>query len=231
PRLPAGVSPTLGPDATSIGWVYEYAVVDRTGKHDLAELRTLQDYTLRYALESVPGVSQVASVGGFQREYQITLDPERLRAFGLTVDDVGRAVRRSNSEVGGGVIELSGRESFVRGRGYLKDLEGLGEIAVRAASSGASVRVKDVGSVRFGPQGRRGAAELDGLGESVGAIVIMRYGENALGVIQRVEAKLDELRKGLPPGVEIVPTYDRSGLIERAIGTLKHALAEEMTVV
>ncbi len=159
PRLPAGVSPTLGPDATSIGWVYEYAVVDRTGKHDLAELRTLQDYTLRYALESVPGVSQVASVGGFQREYQITLDPERLRAFGLTVDDVGRAVRRSNSEVGGGVIELSGRESFVRGRGYLKDLEGLGEIAVRAASSGASVRVKDVGSVRFGPQGRRGAAE------------------------------------------------------------------------
>src|SRR5262249_35621545 len=155
-RLPAGVSPTLGPDATAIGWVYEYALVDRTGKHDLAEPRGLQDYNLRYAIESGPGVAQVASVGGFQREYQITIDPERLRAFGLTIDDVARAVRRSNSEVGGGVIELSGRESFVRGRGYLKDLEGLGEIAVRASSSGASVRVKDVGSVRFGPQGRRG---------------------------------------------------------------------------
>jgi Cu(I)/Ag(I) efflux system membrane protein CusA/SilA len=230
-RLPQGVTPTLGPDATGIGWVYEYALVDRTGHHDLAELRALQDYTLRYALESVPGVAQVASVGGFQREYQVTLDPERLRAFGLTVDDVARAVRRSNSEVGGGVIELGGRESFVRGRGYLKDLEGLGEVAVRAAPQGASVRVKDVGSVRFGPVARRGAAELDGLGEAVGAIVVMRYGENALGLIQRVEAKLTELKKTLPPGVEIVTTYDRSGLIERSIDTLKHALAEEMVVV
>jgi Cu(I)/Ag(I) efflux system membrane protein CusA/SilA len=230
-RLPAGITPTLGPDATGIGWVYEYAVVDRTGKHDLAELRTLQDYTLRYALESVPGVAQVASVGGFQREYQVTLDPERLRAFGVTVDEVARAVRRSNSEVGGGVIELGGRESFVRGRGYLRDLEGLGEIAIRAAPQGASVRVKDVGSVRFGPVARRGAAELDGQGEAVGAIVIMRYGENALGLIKRVEAKLDDLKKNLPAGVEIVTTYDRSGLIERAIDTLKHALAEEMIVV
>jgi copper/silver efflux system protein len=230
-RLPQGVTPTLGPDATGIGWVYEYAVVDRTGQHDLAELRTLQDYTLRYALESVPGVAQVASVGGFQREYQITLDPERLRAFGLTVDDVARAVRRSNSEVGGGVIELGGRESYVRGRGYLKDLEGLGEIAIRAAPEGASVRVSDVGSVRFGPVARRGAAELDGLGESVGAIVVMRYGENALGLIKRVEAKLADLKKSLPPGVEIVTTYDRSGLIERSIATLTHALTEEMIVV
>jgi Cu(I)/Ag(I) efflux system membrane protein CusA/SilA len=230
-RLPPGVTPTLGPDATGIGWVYEYAVVDKTGKHDLAELRALQDYTLRYALESVPGVAQVASVGGFQREYQITLDPERLRAFGVTVDDVARAVRRSNSEVGGGVIELSGRESFVRGRGYLKDLEGLGEIAIRAAPQGASVRVRDIGSVRFGPVARRGAAELDGQGEAVGAIVVMRYGENALGLIKRVESKLDELKKSLPPGVEIVTTYDRSGLIERSIDTLKHALAEEMIVV
>jgi Cu(I)/Ag(I) efflux system membrane protein CusA/SilA len=230
-RLPEGVTPTLGPDATGIGWVYEYAVVDRTGKHDLAELRALQDYTLRYALESVPGVAQVASVGGFQREYQITLDPERLRAFGVTVEDVGRAVRRSNSEVGGGVIELGGRESFVRGRGYLKDLAGLGEIAIRAAPDGASVRVRDVGSVRFGPEPRRGAAELDGQGEAVGAIVVMRYGENALGLIKRVTAKLDDLKKTLPPGVEIVPTYDRSALIERSIKTLTHALAEEMVVV
>ncbi len=230
-RLPPGVSPRLGPDATSIGWVYEYAVVDRTGAHDLAELRALQDYTLRYAIESVPGVSQVASVGGFQREYQITLDPERLRAFGLTVDDVAKAVQRSNSEASGGVIELSGRESFVRGRGYLKDLEGLGEIAIRAAPQGASVRVRDVGSVRFGPQARRGAADLDGQGECVGAIVIMRYGENALGLVQRVEEKFADLRKSLPPGVEIVTTYDRSGLIERSIDTLKHALTEEMIVV
>jgi Cu(I)/Ag(I) efflux system membrane protein CusA/SilA len=230
-RLPAGVVPTLGPDATGVGWVYEYAVVDRTGAHDLAELRTLQDYTLRYALESVPGVAQVASVGGFQREYQITLDPERLRAYGVTVEEVGRAVRRSNSEVGGGVIELSGRESFVRGRGYLKDLTGLGEIAIRAEPRGASVRVRDVGSVRFGPVARRGAAELDGLGEAVGAIVIMRHGENALGLIRRVEAKLDDLKKNLPKGVEIVPTYDRSRLIERSVSTLTHALAEEMVVV
>jgi Cu(I)/Ag(I) efflux system membrane protein CusA/SilA len=230
-RLPEGVTPTLGPDATGIGWVYEYALVDRTGKHDLAELRALQDYTLRYALESVPGVAQVASVGGFQREYQITLDPERLRAFGVTVDDVGRAVRRSNSEVGGGVIELGGRESFVRGRGYLKDLAGLGEIAIRATPDGASVRVRDVGSVRFGPEPRRGAAELDGQGEAVGAIVVMRYGENALGLIKRVNAKLDELKKSLPAGVEIVPTYDRSALIERSVKTLTHALAEEMAVV
>jgi Cu(I)/Ag(I) efflux system membrane protein CusA/SilA len=230
-RLPKDVTPTLGPDATAIGWVYEYALVDRSGTHDLAELRTLQDYTLRYAIESVPGVAQVASVGGFQREYQVTLDPERLRAFGLTIEDVGRAVRRSNSEVGGSVIELSGRESYVRGRGYLKDLEGLGEIAVRAAPQGASVRVRDVGSVRFGPAARRGAADLDGLGESVGAIVVMRYGENALGLIQRVEQKLADLKKALPPGVEIVTTYNRSGLIERSIDTLKHALAEEMVVV
>jgi Cu(I)/Ag(I) efflux system membrane protein CusA/SilA len=230
-RLPPGVTPTLGPDASGIGWVYEYVVVDRTGRHDLAELRTLQDFTLRYALESVPGVAQVASVGGFQREYQITLDPERLRAFGVTVDDVARAVRRSNSEVGGGVIELGGRESFVRGRGYLKDLAGLAEIAIRAAPHGASVRVSDVGSVRFGPEARRGAADFDGLGEAVGAIVVMRYGENARGLIQRVEAKLDDLRKSLPPGVDIVTTYDRSALIERSIDTLKRALLEEMTVV
>ena len=230
-RLPQGVSPTLGPDATGIGWIYEYAVIDRSGAHDTAELRTLQDYTLRYALESVPGVAQVAAVGGYQKQYQITLDPERLRAFGLTVDDIARAVRRSNAEVGGRVLEMSGREYFVRGRGYLKDLDGLGEIAIRAGPEGATVRVKDIGRVQFGPEGRRGAADFDGLGEAVGAIVIMRYGENALGVIQRVEAKLHELEKTLPAGVEIVTTYDRSGLIERSIATLKHALAEEMIVV
>jgi Cu(I)/Ag(I) efflux system membrane protein CusA/SilA len=230
-RLPEGVVPSLGPDATGIGWVYEYALVDRTGQHDLAELRSLQDYTLRYALESVPGVSQVAAVGGYQKQYQINLDPERLRAFGVTVDEIARAVRRSNSEVGGRTLELSGREYFIRGRGYLKDLEGLAEIAVRAGPEGATVRVKDIGSVRIGPDVRRGAADLDGLGESVGAIVIMRYGENALGLIHRVEDKIRDLQKTMPPGVEIVKTYDRAGLIERSIDTLKHALAEEMVVV
>ncbi len=230
-RLPEGVTPSLGPDATGIGWVYEYALVDRSGKHDLAELRSIQDYTLRYALESVPGVSQVAAVGGYQKQYQITVDPERLRAFGVTLDEVARAVRRSNSEVGGRTLELSGREYFIRGRGYLTDLAGLGEIAVRAGPQGAVVRVSDIGSVRLGPEVRRGAADLDGLGESVGAIVIMRYGENALGLIHRVEDKLADLQKTMPAGVEIVTTYDRAGLIERSIGTLTHALAEEMVVV
>ncbi len=230
-RLPEGVAPVLGPDATGIGWVYEYAVVDRTGRHDLAELRSLQDFELRYALESVPGVAQVAAVGGYQKEYQITLDPERLRAFGVTVDDVARAVRRSNSEVGGRTLEMSGREYFVRGRGYVGELSDLGQITLKATEQGASVRVKDVGTVRLGPALRRGAAELDGLGESVGAIVVMRYGENALEVIRRVEAKLADLRQGLPEGVEIVTTYDRSSLIDRSITTLKSALVEEMIVV
>ena len=196
-RLPEGVTPTLGPDATGIGWVYEYALVDRTGKHDLVELRSIQDYTLRYALASVPGVAEVAPVGGYQRQYQITLDPERLRAYGVTVEDVGRAVKRSNSEVGGRVLELGSREYYVRGRGYLSSLGELGEVAIRAEASGASVRVRDVGSVRFGPEVRRGAADFDGLGESVGAIVVMRYGENARALITRVEAKIDELRHAL----------------------------------
>ncbi len=230
-RLPEGVTPTLGPDATGIGWVYEYALVDRTGKHDLVELRSIQDYTLRYALASVPGVAEVAPVGGYQRQYQITLDPERLRAYGVTVEDVGRAVKRSNSEVGGRVLELGSREYYVRGRGYLSSLGELGEVAIRAEASGASVRVRDVGSVRFGPEVRRGAADFDGLGESVGAIVVMRYGENARALITRVEAKIDELRHALPEGVEIIPTYDRAGLIDRAIATLRHALVEEMIVV
>ncbi|MCC6522222.1 MAG: efflux RND transporter permease subunit [Polyangiaceae bacterium] len=230
-RLPAGVAPTLGPDATGVGWVFQYALVDREGNHDLAELRALQDFTLRYALESVPGVSQVASIGGYQKQYQVTLDPERLRAFGVTVNDVAAAIRASNSEVGGRVIEMSGREYFVRGRGYLGNLADVGEIAIQASTSGAAVRVKDVGSVRFGPDVRRGAGEFDGLGESVGAIVVMRYGENALDVIGRVKAKITELEKTLPDGVELVPTYDRSGIIERSIHTLKTALIEEMVVV
>jgi Cu(I)/Ag(I) efflux system membrane protein CusA/SilA len=230
-RLPAGVTPVLGPDATGIGWVYEYALLDRTGKHDAGDLRKLQDYTLRYALESVAGVAQVASVGGFQERYEVALDPDKLRAFGVTLDDVASALRRSSSEVGGRLLEMGGREYFVRGRGYVGSAADLRELVVKANPDGATVRVKDVGVARLGPESRRGAIDVDGLGESVGAIVVMRYGENALEVIHRVEAKLAELRRSLPEGVELVTTYDRSDLIERAIATLKNALTEEMIVV
>lgn len=230
-KLPAEVAPVLGPDATGIGWVYEYALVDRSGKHDLAELRTLQDYTLRYALESVPGVAQVASVGGYERQYQVTLDPDKLRAYALHVEDVASAIRRSNGEVGGRVLEMSGREYFVRGRGYLENLGDLARVAIRANADGTPILVGDVGTVQFGGEIRRGLAELDGKGETVGAIVMARYGENALDVIARVKVRLEELRPALPPGVEIVPTYDRSSLIERAIATLRAALTEEAIVV
>jgi Cu(I)/Ag(I) efflux system membrane protein CusA/SilA len=225
-RLPQGVSPQIGPDATAVGWVYEYALVDRTGKTDLAELRSLQDFTLRYALESVPGVAQVASVGGFEKQFQVTADPDKLRAYGVSLEEVATAVRRSNAEVGGRVLEMSGREYFIRGRGYLEDLGQLEKVVVRA-EGGTPVRVGDVARVQFGPDIRRGLAELDGQGETVGAIVAARYGENALEVIGRVKTKLAELETALPPGVEVVPTYDRSSLIERSIDTLKHALLEE----
>jgi copper/silver efflux system protein len=228
-KLPAETAPVLGPDATGVGWVYEYALVDRSGAHDLAELRTLQDFTLRYALESVPGVAQVASVGGYERQYQITIDPDKLRAYGLHVGDVADAVRRSNGEVGGRLLEMSGREYFIRGRGYLQSLEDLSSVAVRAGPGGAPIRVGDIASVRFGGEIRRGLAELGGKGETVGAIVIARHGENALGVIERVKARLKEVP--LPSGVEIVPAYDRSSLIERAIGTLRSTLLEEAITV
>jgi copper/silver efflux system protein len=230
-KLPQGVMPMIGPDATGIGWAFEYALVDRTGKNDLAELRTLQDFTLRYALESVPGVAQVATVGGYERQYQVTLDPDKLRAFGVSVGEIADAVRKSNGEVGGRLLEMSGREYFVRGRGYLENLAQLGSTTVRTGADGTPVRVSDVGSVRFGPEIRRGLAALDGKGETVGAIVMARYGENTYEVIGRVKQKLDELRPSLPPGVEIVTTYDRTSLIDRAIGTLTHALVEEGIVV
>ncbi len=229
--MPEGATPILGPDATGIGWIYEYALVDRSGGTDLAELRAIQDFQLRYALESVRGVAQVAPVGGYEKQYQVTLDPERLRSYGLGVADVADAVRRANGEVGGRLLEMSGREYFVRGRGYLADLEGLGDAVLRTDASGTAVRVRDVGTVQFGPDIRRGLAELDGEGEAVGAIVIMRYGENALDVIERVEAKIDAVRGSLPPGVELVTTYDRSGLIQRSIVTLRTSLLEEAVVV
>jgi len=229
-RLPADASPRLGPDATGIGWIYQYALVDRSGKHDLGQLRTLQDFSLRYALSSVQGVAEVASVGGYEQQYQVTVDPVRLRNFGLSVSDVVRAVRRSNSDVGARVLEMSEREYFVRGRGYLMSAADIENIVIRA-ERGTPVLVRDIGNVSMGGEIRRGAADFDGLGETVSGIVVMRYGENALDVIDRVEKKLDELRPSFPEGVEVVPVYNRKSLIERAIETLQRALTEEMIVV
>jgi Cu(I)/Ag(I) efflux system membrane protein CusA/SilA len=230
--LPAGVTPTLGPDASAVGWVYQYALVDQTGKHDLAELRALQDFHLRYALASVPGVAEVASVGGFERQYQVEVDPSRLHAYGLSVAEVTGAIRRSNNEVGGRVIEMSGREYFVRGRGYIRSLDDLRRVAVGVdRRSGTPIRVADVARVEFGPDIRRGAGELDGMGEAVGGTIVMRYGENAEQVIRRVEKKLEELKPSLPEGVQVKTVYDRSSLIRKAIETLRHTLVEEAVVV
>jgi len=231
-RLPQRVNPVLGPDATSVGWVFQYALVDKTGQHDLSELRTFQDFNLRYALASVPGVAEVASVGGYQKQYQVEVDPEKLHAYGLSLADVTGAIRRSNSDVGGRVIEMSGREYFVRGRGYVKDLGDLRQVALGSdRRTGTPIRVGDVGTVTFGPDIRRGVTELDGVGEAVGGTIVMRYGENALHVIERVKQKLADLKPSFPPGVEVKVVYDRSGLIDRAIETLRHTLLEEAIVV
>ncbi|HXU62052.1 MAG TPA: CusA/CzcA family heavy metal efflux RND transporter, partial [Polyangia bacterium] len=229
-RLPERVTPVLGPDATGVGWVYEYALVDRSGGQSLAQLQSLQDWTLRYALQSVPGVAEVASIGGFAREYQIDLDPRRLQALQVSLAQVTDAVRRSNNDVGARVLEISGTEHFVRGRGYLKSPADL-EKVVLAVENGTPVTVRDVGRVRIGPAQRRGLADLDGQGQTVGAVVIMRTGENALDVIDRVKARLAELAPTLPAGVEVVPTYDRSTLIRASIHTLRRTLIEEMVVV
>ena len=230
-RLPAGVTPALGPDATGVGWVFEYALVDRSGRHDLAELRSLQDWNLRYALASVPGVAEVTSIGGFVRQYQVQVDPERLRAYRLTLRDVIAAVRGANREVGGGVIEIAGHEQVIRGRGYVKSLSDLELAPLRVSANGAPVFVRDVATVAFGPDQRRGVVELDGEGEAVGGIVVMRWGENALAVIDAVKERMESVRASLPEGVEIVTTYDRSGLIRAAVATLNRTLLEEMAVV
>ncbi len=230
-RLPEGVTPTLGPDATGVGWVFEYALVDSSGQHDLAQLRSLQDWNVRYALEGVPGVAEVASVGGFERQYQVTVDPSRLFALGVTLHEVMTAIQRSNQDVGGQVIEIAGHEHVVRGRGYVKRVSDLETIPLKVGASGTPIYVRDVGVVSLGPDLRRGIAELDGQGEVAGGIVIMRYGENALAVIDAVKARIAKLEQNLPPGVDLVITYDRSGLILASIDTLRTTLIEELIVV
>jgi len=229
-KLPEGVIPRIGPDATGVGWVFEYALVDRTGRNDLTELQSLQDWHLRYALQALPGVAEVASIGGFGKEYQVDLDPNRLAAFGISLAQVMDAVRRSNNDVGGRVLEISGTEHFVRGRGYVKRVADL-ENVVLDSREGTPIRIRDVGVVQLGPSERRGIAELDGQGQTVGGVVVMRSGENALDVIARVKARLQELQPSLPRGVEIVPTYDRSELIQASIHTLRRTLVEELLVV
>ncbi|MCC7383969.1 MAG: efflux RND transporter permease subunit [Deltaproteobacteria bacterium] len=230
-QLPEGVSPQLGPDATGSGWVFQYTLEDRTGKHDLQELRAFQDFTLRYAIAQVPGVAEVASVGGYEKQYQVTVDPARLAAYGVTLPEVIESIRQSNMDVGGRVIEWAEREYVFRGLGYVKEKDDIAEVVVRVGLDGVPIRVADVGRVDIGPDIRRGLLEWNGEGETVGAIVVMRSGENALAVIDRVKARLAELEPSLPPGVKIRVGYDRSELILRSIDTLKEALTEEMIAV
>ena len=228
--LPEGVNPVIGPDATGVGWVFEYALVDESGRHSLADLRSLQDWHLRYALESVKGVAEVAPVGGFVKQYQVDLDPNKLAAYGIPLADVVARIRSSNSDVGGKVFEVASTEYYVRGRGYIKGVADIEDIPLKV-DHGTAVTVKNVGSVHIGPDLRRGVAELDGKGETVGGIVVMRYGENALTVIDGIKQKLREIAPSLPPGVRVVPTYDRSELIRAAIATLREKLIEESIVV
>jgi Cu(I)/Ag(I) efflux system membrane protein CusA/SilA len=230
-RLPEGVRPALGPDATGVGWVYEYALVDRTGRHDLSQLRSLQDWFLRYELKTLPGVAEVASIGGMVKEYQVVLDPVKLAAYGVTQAQATDAIRRANQETGGSVLELGEAEYMVRASGYLKSLDDFRAIPVKTAAGGVPISLGDVATVQIGPEMRRGVAELNGQGEVAGGVVILRSGKNARETITAVKDKLAELKKSLPPGVEVVPTYDRSQLIDRAIGNLREKLIEEFIVV
>jgi len=230
-KLPAGARPELGPDATGVGWVYEYALVDRSGNNDLSQLRSLQDWFLKYELQTVPGVSEVATIGGMVKQYQVVLDPNKLRAYDMPLEKIRSAIQRGNQEVGGSVIELAEAEYMVRATGYIDGLDALKHIPLGVNERGIPILLKDVAHIRLGPQLRRGIAELDGEGEVVGGVIVMRFGENAQKTISLVKARLAELGKGLPPGVEIVETYDRSALIQRAVDTLSGKLLEEFIVV
>ncbi len=230
-KLPALARPELGPDATGVGWVYQYALVDRTGKNDLAQLRSLQDWFLKYELQTVSGVSEVATVGGMVKQYQVVLDPDRLRAYKLPLAKIRMAIRRANQEVGGSVIEMAEAEYMIRATGYLQKVDDIRQIPLGMNANGVPILLKDVGEVHLGPQLRRGITELDGEGEVVGGIIVMRFGENAMTTIQGVKDKLEELKKGLPEGVEIVEVYNRASLIQRAVDTLNAKLVEEFIVV
>ncbi|HZY31122.1 MAG TPA: CusA/CzcA family heavy metal efflux RND transporter, partial [Candidatus Methylomirabilis sp.] len=230
-RLPEGVIPTLGPDATGVGWVFQYAVIDRSGRYDLAFLRSLQDWHLRYALASVPGVAEVASVGGFVKQYQVNVNPNALLAYNIPLNGVIEAIRRSNNDVGGRAIEASGTEYMVRGRGYIRSVADLENVPLEASEKGTPILLRDIAKVQIGADMRRGITDYNGEGEAVGGVIVMRYGENALDVINGVKAKIEELKPSLPEGIEIVPVYDRSSLIQRAIATLKEKLIEESIIV
>ncbi|WP_411887862.1 efflux RND transporter permease subunit [Hydrocarboniphaga effusa] len=230
-RLPVTARAALGPDATGVGWIYEYALVDRTGKNDISQLRALQDWFLKYELKTVPNVAEVATIGGFNRQYQIVLDPDRLRAYRLPLDTVIAAVQAANGESGGSVLELAETEYMVRARGYLKSLDDFREIPVGLGDNGTPILLRDVAAVQIGPETRRGIAELDGEGEVVGGVIVLRSGENAQSTIEAVKAKLETLKASLPEGVEVVETYDRSALIDRAVENLSHKLLEEFLVV
>ena len=230
-QLPEGVNPVIGPDATGVGWVFEYALTDETGQHTLTDLRSFQDWNLRYWLAAVPGVAEVATIGGFVKQYQVNVDPNKLAAYKLSITDVISAIKASNNDVEGRLLEFAGREYMVRGRGYIASKDDIARVAVGLGPQGVPIRVSDVGEVRLGPDLRRGAAELDGKGETVGGIVVMRFGENALSVIDAVKARLREVQKAMPAGMTIVPTYDRSDLIRESIATLRRTLLEEAIVV
>jgi len=230
-RLPPQARTALGPDATGVGWVYEYALVDRSGKMDLSQLRALQDWFLKYELKSVPNVSEVASIGGMVRQYQIVLDPDRLRAYNIPHGEVIEAVQKANQEIGGSVLELGEAEYMVRASGYLSSLDDFRKIPLTSTDAGVSVRLGDVARIQIGPEMRRGIAELNGEGEVGGGVIVMRSGKNALETIAAVKYKLEKLKPGLPPGVEIIPTYDRSSLIKRAVKNLAEKLIEEFIVV
>ena len=230
-RLPEGVAPEIGPDATSVGWVFEYALVDTTGHSDLQQLRSFQDWTLRYWLQGVDGVAEVASVGGFVKQYQVDLDPAKLQSYRVSAREIADAIRRSNGDVGGGVVEISEHEHFVRARGYIRSVADVEQIPVKLGPGGVPITVRDIAAVHLGPEPRRGIAELDGRGEVVGGIVIMRQKQNALRVIEGIKRRLGEVRGSFPPGVQLVVTYDRSDLILRAVRTLWHELAQEMLIV
>jgi len=231
PRLPEGVKTELGPDATSLGWIFQYALVDQSGKHSLSEMRSYQDWYLRYYLKSVPGVAEIAPIGGFEKQYQVNVDPNRLQAYNLSINRVVEAVRGGNSEVGGRLIEIGGTEYMVRGRGYARSIQDFENIFVASREDGTPIRIKDIGQVVLGSDLRRGASDLNGTGEVVSGIVVMRHGQNALNVIKRVKAKIKEIEPGLPPGIKVVPIYDRSELILRAIENLRSTLLEVILTV